>query len=111
MLTSYPRNSEYEYLQWQVDDLYHQERDTLEPICDEARDCLLSGNLTEAERLFAEFDERRKQLLQERWRREEIIYRLWLDTRLRQEGAPTLADIWERVDEKFEPLEKKLERF
>lgn len=111
MLHIFPTGSEHEYLQWLVSDRYQQSRDALEPICDRARDELLLCNFDESEKLFAEFNQRRKELLEQRWHSEDIVYRLHLDSQLRAEGSLTLPDIWEEVDARFEPLEKKLEGF
>ncbi|MBL1177605.1 hypothetical protein [Pantanalinema sp. GBBB05] len=88
MLNTYPVGSEHEYLAWLVSDRYYQEK--------------------------VNCDANQEQLLEQRWRGEEIIYRLYLDSRLRLEGL-NLPDVWERtdelIDEKFAPLEKKLEGF
>ena len=83
----YPNDSEHEYILWiiQSDYLFSREDEW------NAEKNLLYDNA------IAEQVNRSDQIQELRWRREEILQRLYLDTQLRQKGT-TYAEVIKRQD-------------
>lgn len=103
-LYNYPPGSEYEYLIWLIAVDYEQARVELDRIWDLGVEAVRAGEIARANELLWLFDFRRKELVENRQEREAIVYRLWLDTRLRAEGS-SFAEICERVNE--QPIGKE----
>lgn len=89
----YPKNSEYEYLQWSILEDY-----LIEIAACDRRYKALEANclLSESSQLWQEHSQARLGIYEKRWRREEILDRLYIDSQLRQAGS-TFSECYKQV--------------
>jgi len=92
----YPENSEYEYLSWLIyDERVWKEETLVEPIRDRYREAYRTGKSLLAAQLWEQEDRLLFQIVEQMRVKEEIIYWLYLDQQLRQEGK-TYPDVYEQ---------------
>lgn len=96
---NYPEGSEYEYLLWLIETDYWADIETrLDPLRI-AENEFWRGDLDDPiyEQAHSNFVDAQQEIHDRRWQREEWLYRLWLDTQLRQEGK-TYAGVYEKEE-------------
>jgi hypothetical protein len=99
MYCKYPEGSEYEYIDWTIQQQYFLEQETLlHPIEDEYWNAYTSGDRTLANELWEKAQQLRQELCERFRRKEDILDWLNLDTQLRAEGK-TYPDVYEAVEE------------
>lgn len=96
----YPENSEHEYLWSLIQDRYFAE-DAAEvaPLYEAGWQALTERNLDRRRDIDRLINRKRWDLCHRRWRREEILNWLWMDSELRREGK-TYPDVYETPRDK-----------
>lgn len=92
----YPENSEHEYISWLIYcERIHQEETLVEPIRDRYWEAYCTGDRDMAQQLWNEANQTLIQIVEQMRRKEDMVYWLYLDQELRQEGK-TYPDVYER---------------
>lgn len=92
----YPPDSEHEYLSWFISQQHQQaEQQQVEPLRDRYWQAYCDGDREGAERLWNEANNTHLALVEQTRRKEDMVYWLYLDQELRQEGK-TYPDTYEQ---------------
>ncbi|WP_088893150.1 hypothetical protein [Leptolyngbya ohadii] len=94
----YPKGTEYELLWEEIQLRYFTEADlAIEPLHQASRRALLARDIERYTDIARLIQVRQSELYQRRWRGEEILQWLWLDSELRKAGK-TYPDVCEKPD-------------